>query len=142
MNLANDLMLSRMPWIESEQIHLAATHGETDECDDVASGGAKGDGVYPVGTIELPIHPLCCCFKGGVVGDLGKFGRRVRAYAGGGADKEMQRYTRMVGGALGASLTGVAVAGALGIFYGGSEDEMDERFWYQDAEDPIAEALA
>ena len=42
---------------------LSPAHPEEDVCDQVVNGGEKGDGVYPVGTISLPLHVQCLCFK-------------------------------------------------------------------------------
>lgn len=61
--LATDRMLAKQPWVEQEKINLSPSHGEPDECDDIAKGGKKSNGVYPVGTIQLPLHPQCICFK-------------------------------------------------------------------------------
>jgi hypothetical protein len=141
MNLANDMLLARMPWVEAEKINLAATHGDPDECDEVASGGEKGDGVYPLGSVELPLHPLCKCHKEAVVADRAEFGKRVGRFAKRAPDPDLLRYQRVIGGVLGASLLAVPIAKALGVWYGGDQQALDDRFWAQDAEEPLAEAV-
>jgi len=42
---------------------LSPAHAVPDECDDVASGGENGDGIYPQGEIDLPLHPNCICYS-------------------------------------------------------------------------------
>lgn len=61
--LATDRMLAKQPWVQNEKINISPSHGEPDECDEAAKGGVNHDGIYPVGTIELPLHPHCLCFK-------------------------------------------------------------------------------
>lgn len=51
--------MQHMPWVTAEQIFLSPAHPAPDECDEVVEGGEKGDGVYPVGEIILPLHPNC-----------------------------------------------------------------------------------
>lgn len=55
---STDLMQAQ-PWVEKEKIHLSGSHPKADICDDVVTGGENGDGVYPVGTIRLGLHPNC-----------------------------------------------------------------------------------
>lgn len=56
---ASDAVMQAMPWVEKEQIVLSPSHPIEDECDDVVAEGEGGEGIYPVGTIELPIHVQC-----------------------------------------------------------------------------------
>lgn len=56
---ATDEIMGKLPWVEEEQIYLSNAHPEKDECDDVVNGGRDGEGIYPVGTIKLPIHVHC-----------------------------------------------------------------------------------
>jgi hypothetical protein len=65
--LATDRVLASQPWVEKEQIHLSAAHAGTDICDETVWGGEKGEGVYAVGTVELPLHPNCLCYKTAVL---------------------------------------------------------------------------
>ena len=67
--LATDRMMRQQPWVEQEKINLSAVHPEPDECDDAAQGGEKGEGIYPLGTHELPFHPNCLCYKTAVLMD-------------------------------------------------------------------------
>lgn len=63
-----DALFERMPWVEMEQINLSPSHPSIDcECEDVVVGGQNGDGVYPVGTIGLPLHVHCMCYKTAVL---------------------------------------------------------------------------
>jgi hypothetical protein len=147
MNIANDILLARMPFIQGEQISLASTHGEEDECDAVATGGAKGDGAYPVGTVELPIHVLCRCIKTAVLKTPTTIGQEVRRYialseATGGGFEAYRAYVRLIGGDLSASLLSLPLGGSLELWYAGGETALEARFWLQDAEEPIAEAMA
>ncbi len=66
-SLATDRMLALQPWVEQEQIHLSPAHAETDICDEVVQGGQNGEGIYPVGEIELPLHPNDLCYKTAVL---------------------------------------------------------------------------
>ena len=66
-HLAGDLVTQKMPWIEQEQIVLSPAHPKPDICDDVIAAGANGQGIYPVGTIRLPLHPNCLCYKTSVL---------------------------------------------------------------------------
>jgi hypothetical protein len=65
--LATDRVMAASPWVDKEQVNLSKGHTEEDECDQVIADGENGDGVYPVGTIELPIHPNCLCYKTSVL---------------------------------------------------------------------------
>lgn len=50
------------PWVESMKWHLSGSHPKVDVCNSIASGGPKGDGVYPKGAVPAKPHPLCFCF--------------------------------------------------------------------------------
>lgn len=50
------------PWVESMQWHLSGSHPRIDICNSLASGGLKGDGVYPKGAVPAKPHPQCFCF--------------------------------------------------------------------------------
>jgi hypothetical protein len=56
---ATDIVLALQPWTEKEQILLSPAHPEQDICDNVAGGGENGEGIYPKGTILLPLHVQC-----------------------------------------------------------------------------------
>lgn len=57
---ATDAIFGRMPWVEQEQVVLSPSHPPIAcVCEEVAAGGEKGGGVYPKGTIALPLHVQC-----------------------------------------------------------------------------------
>ena len=135
MNIANDIMMARMPFIEGEAIRLNSTHSIADECDAVAAGGNKGDGVYPVGTIALPLHVLCVCYKDAVLMNPNRFGRRLRGFVRGERSwGKAEKYRNGIGGNLGSSLAKVAIVGALAIWLSSGPERLEERFWEEDAE--------
>jgi hypothetical protein len=135
MNIANDIMISRLPYVEGEAIRLNSTHTVPDECDAVAAGGNKGDGVYPVGTIALPLHVLCVCYKDVVLMNPDKFGRRLGRFVRGERGwSKAEKYQNGIGGNLGSSLAKVAIVGALAIWLSSGPERLEERFWEEDAE--------
>lgn len=79
-HMATDRIMQRAPWIEKEQIKLSAQHPKPDECDDIANGGEDGEGIYKVGSIALPIHVQCLCYKVSVQMDPDEFARRLRGW--------------------------------------------------------------
>jgi len=81
--LATDRMMRQQPWVEQEKINLSAAHPEPDECDDAAQGGEKGEGIYPLGTHELPFHPNCLCYKTAVLMDREQFVSQMRGWLDG-----------------------------------------------------------
>jgi len=50
------------PWISSVKWHLSRSHPKADDCDKIAKGGPKGDGVYPKLDVPRKPHPQCFCF--------------------------------------------------------------------------------
>jgi len=95
---ANDEVMGRMPWIEKERIVMSAEHPEEDECDDVVNAGEGGDGVYPKGTIVLPLHPGCLCWKESVRMDDADFTSRLRGWMRGEERWEaMDQYAATIG---------------------------------------------
>ncbi len=126
-NLANDQQMAKMPWIEQEQINLSPSHPEPDECDDVANGGDNGDGVYPKGEVELPVHPNCLCFKTAIQ-DLAAFGDQLSDWVRTGQGfPAMDRYAADLGVDLGSSLMDDPVAQALAAWIDGSQVEIAMR---------------
>lgn len=98
-SLATDKMMAMQPWVEKEQIHLSLQHPERDECDDVIENGENGEGIYPKGEIELPIHPNCFCFKTAVMMDEKAFTSQLRGWMRGeSAWPEMDKYQQDIGG--------------------------------------------
>ena len=95
---ATDSVMEQSPWVQKEQINLSPAHAEDDECDDVASGGENGDGVYEVGEIELPIHPNCLCFATAVMMDQDEFTSKLADWTKGTGDwPEMDDYAKDLG---------------------------------------------
>lgn len=82
-HMATDAVMARMPWVEQEQVMLSPAHPEEDVCDDVISRGARGEGVYPRGTIQLPLHPQCLCYKVAVLLPPDEFAGRLRGWVQG-----------------------------------------------------------
>lgn len=51
------------PWVDGIRWLLSTNHAEQDVCDDLASGGPEGHGVYPVRDFpQMPAHIQCYCF--------------------------------------------------------------------------------
>ena len=115
--LATDRILASQPWVEKEKIHLSAAHPGTDICDDVVSGGEKGEGIYDVGTIELPLHPNCLCYKTAVLMEEAQFTSRLRAWMTGSSPwSEMDDYEQMIGGDASKSILPNAINLAVWLF--------------------------
>ena len=115
--LVTDRIMAAQPWVEKEKIHLSAAHPETDICDDVVGGGEKGEGVYDVGTIELPLHPNCLCYKTAVLMDEKDFTSQMNGWLNGTSTwPEMDEYEAAIGGQLSASILPNAVNLAVWLF--------------------------
>lgn len=51
------------PYVTGEKWNLSPSHPKIDICDDHASGGPRGDGVYEKGNFPAyPAHPHCLCY--------------------------------------------------------------------------------
>lgn len=112
-HLATDYIFARMPWVTQEQIILSPDHPKPDVCDDVASGGDGGDGIYPKGTNTLPFHVLCLCYKTAVLMKGDDFVAKLRGWLDGSQRwPEMDSYATMLGGS---GRTGVDVDLGTGI---------------------------
>ena len=121
--LATDRILAQQPWVEKEKIHLSAAHPETDICDSVVGGGEKGEGVYDVGEIELPLHVHCLCYKTGVLMDEAEFTAKLRGWMTGSSPwAEMDDYEQMIGGDVSKSILPNAINLAVWIF----SEELDK----------------
>jgi hypothetical protein len=114
--LATDKVLAAQPWVEQEQCHLSASHPEADECDDVISNGEKGEGIYPVGTIEYPLHPHCFCYKTAVLMDEKEFTSQLNGWLNGESWSEMDDYKSMIGGDVNVSLMSDSLSLAIWLF--------------------------
>jgi hypothetical protein len=121
--LATDRVLAAQPWVKSEQFHLSAAHPESDECDDAAKGGDNNDGVYPVGTIEIPLHPNCLCYKTAVQMPEKDFTSKLSGWVNGSGDwKEMDDYAQFIGGNVSADIMPAAINLAVWLF----SDKLEE----------------
>lgn len=120
--LATDKLMKMQPWVEKEQCHLSAAHPEPDECDDVVAGGEGGKGIYPVGTIEYPLHPNCFCYKTAVLMNEKEFTSQLNGWLNGTQDwAEMDAYANTIGVDISSSLMPDAVSLAVWLF----GDELD-----------------
>lgn len=96
--LATDKVLKNSPWVLQEQVNLSKGHAEIDVCDSVISDGEKGEGIYDVGTILLPLHPNCLCYKTAVLMPEGEFIGQLRGWMRGEKTwTEMDRYAESLG---------------------------------------------
>jgi len=114
--LATDKVMAAQPWVEMEACHLSASHPEADECDDIVSGGDKNDGVYPVGTVQYPLHPNCFCYKTAVMMDEKAFTSSLNGWLNGESWPEMDGYSNSIGGDLNVSLMSNAASLAVWLF--------------------------
>ena len=114
--LATDKVLMSQPWVEKEKIHLSAAHPETDICDETVGGGEKGEGIYDVGTIELPLHVNCLCYKTGVLMDQKEFTSRMNGWLNGESWSAMDDYQDLVGGDVSQSILPNALNLAVWIY--------------------------
>lgn len=79
----NDYLLSQQPFVEKEQILLSKQHPNIGcECEKVVTGGENGEGIYPLGTISLPIHVQCLCYKVAVMEDVDEFLEKLDKWQG------------------------------------------------------------
>lgn len=115
--LATDRVMMAQPWVKKEQVRLSAAHPEEDICDDVTTGGEGGQGIYEVGTIELPLHPNCLCYKTAVLMDEKAFASQLRGWMQGSESwPEMDQYAEMVGGDVSRSILPNAINLAVWLF--------------------------
>ena len=114
--LATDKILMSQPWVEKEKIHLSAAHPETDICDDTVQGGEKGEGIYDVGEIELPLHPNCLCYKTGVLMAQKEFTLKLNKWLKGESWTAMDDYSKMIGGDVTQSILPNAINLAVWLF--------------------------
>jgi len=98
-HMATDRVMQALPFVQEEQIHLSSGHPVDDECDQVVAGGPKGGGVYPKGTISLPIHVQCLCYKTAVLIKPEELTTKLRGWMDGSqAWPEMDGYASAIGG--------------------------------------------
>jgi hypothetical protein len=129
--MTTDALLAMQPWVEQEKISLSPSHPPIGcECEDVVKGGEDGDGVYPKGTITIPIHPQCLCLKTGVLMPEEQFGRLLGGWVRGEPWAAMDEYAGMLGVS---PLDVFAVSLAVGMANGliswlwGSEEDVAEQ---------------
>ena len=104
-NMATDQLMAGVPFVEEEQINLSPSHPEDDLCDTVIADGRDGRGIYAKGTIELPLHVHCLCFKTFVLMPPDEFTAKLRGWMR--SEQvwpEMDDYAATIGGNLGANL--------------------------------------
>ncbi len=115
--MATDRIMAQQPWVEKEQVHLSAAHPESDICDETVNGGEKGQGIYAVGEIELPLHPNCLCYKTAVLMDEKEFTSNLRGWMQGTTTwSEMDDYQDLIGGDVNQSILPNAVNLAVWLF--------------------------
>jgi hypothetical protein len=121
--LATDKAMAMQPWVEKEQVHLSAAHPEGDICDEVVGGGEKSQGIYEVGTIELPLHPHCLCYKTAVLMSEKEFVSQMKGWMNGTQPwAEMDAYASDIGVDLSTSLAPAAINLAVWLF----SDELED----------------
>src|SRR3990172_1247742 len=123
--MATDSIMQRLPFVEKEQIKLSPSHPQDDECDAVIAGGENGAGIYPKGTIGLPIHVQCLCFKTAVLQKPDEFAGQLHGWMDGTQPwPAMDVYTGMIGGGVGSDLSGASALMSLLRWAGGTYGEM------------------
>jgi len=130
--MATDALLARQPWVEQEKISLSPSHPPIGcECEDVVVGGENGDGVYPKGTISLPIHVHCLCIKTAELMDEEEFGRLLGGWVRGEPWAAMDEYADMLGVVspidVFAMSLAVGMANGLITWLWGDEDDVAEQ---------------
>lgn len=126
---ATDAMMAAQPWVEKEQVILSGSHPKADICDDVARGGDGGDGIYPKGTISLPLHPNCICFKTAVLISAEEFSSQLNGWLKGESWPAMDQYAAMLGLGTTQGVTQLDLGNsdfmtALGVWLDGSENTL------------------
>lgn len=92
---------AQLPFVDLVQVHLSPAHSKDTrcECETIVAGGENGDGVYPVGEIDLPIHPNCLCFKTFVLMSEAVFTARLNGWLNETQPwAEMDAYAQTLGG--------------------------------------------
>lgn len=115
--LATDEIMAALPFIAKEQIFLSPSHPEDDACDQVIRDGEEGKGIYPKGTIGLPLHVQCLCGKVAVLPSPDDFTDQLRGWMDGSQPwPAMDEYQKLVGGNVLINLAGEAALNALLIW--------------------------
>jgi len=121
---ATTRQLAASPWVQKERIVLSTGHPEPDICDDVINEGDDGKGIYEVGSITLPLHPQCLCYKVAVSMSDDEFVANMRGWLDNSqAWPEMDAYSANVGGT---SANLAAENAALNTWLWGTEKELEK----------------
>lgn len=106
---ATDAVFGRLPWIEMEQVVLSPSHPPIGcACEEITSSGEDGEGIYPKGTIALPVHVMCLCYKVAVLMKDADFVNQMRGWLTGESTwAEMDQYASWLGSAKQAVKTAV-----------------------------------
>ncbi len=122
---ATDAQLAASPWVQMERIVLSEGHPERDICDDVVEGGQESNGTYPVGTIILPLHPSCLCYKVAVTMDDDEFVEKMRGWLDGSQTwSAMDNYSQNITGGAGVDLS--SETELLNTWLFGSEKQLEK----------------
>jgi hypothetical protein len=113
--MATDTILARLPWVQAEKVNLSPAHPPIEcDCEAVANGGEKNDGVYPRGTISLPRHVQCLCFKTAVTMPPDDFVNKLRGWMNGSEKwSEMDTYASWTGNTAATIATSLAAGSVL-----------------------------
>lgn len=67
------------PWVEAEKWELSGSHGDLDECDELADDDSfgLGAGVFPKSATPQPPHPNCLCHLNPITIDREEFAKSV-----------------------------------------------------------------
>lgn len=93
--MATDKMMARMPWVEKAKVNLSPGHGEQDKCDAVIAAGEGGRGIYPKGTILLPLHVQCMCYLTAEQMPADEFAKRMKGWVNQPAGTAQGRWSAM-----------------------------------------------
>lgn len=122
---ATTRQMAASPWVQKERIVLSEGHPQADICDDVIAAGDEGKGIYTVGTIILPLHPQCLCYKVAVTMSDDEFVSQMRGWLDGSSEwPEMDEYSSNISGGVNVEL-GLATE-ALMTWLFGSEKELEK----------------
>ena len=103
---ATDMQLAASPWVQQERVIRSDGGVTCDICDPVTAGGEESQGIYPVGLIELPLHPNCMCYKVAVTMGDDEFVDRLRGWLDGSETwTEMDAYSTNITGGAGVDLS-------------------------------------
>lgn len=80
------------PWVEGMQWRLSSSHPKPDICDQLARGGPKGNGLYPVGSTPSKPHPHCFCYVTPTTVSEKDF---INSLVGGKYDDYLDRYSNL-----------------------------------------------